>query len=162
MKTTNLIYLAGPIAGLTYGESVDWREKIIYGLPDHIRTISPMRGMKHLEELTAGKPLGTESYDMYPMSTGKAINHRDYWDVQRCDVMFVNLLGATKVSIGTVMEIAWARAFGKPVILVMEDEGNVHEHVMLTFPASYRVNNLKMAVNIMNVICSDDLQLANL
>jgi hypothetical protein len=33
---------------------------------------------------------------------------RDRFDATRCDVLLVNLLGAERVSIGTMMEVAWA------------------------------------------------------
>jgi len=39
---------------------------------------------------------------------------RDRFDVQTCDLLLVNLLGATSVSIGTMFELAWTDAWRKP------------------------------------------------
>ena len=56
------------------------------------------------------------------------------------------MLGATRVSIGTVMEIAWGAAFHKPVVLVMEPQGNIHEHSMLKEACVYHVDSLEDGV----------------
>lgn len=67
------------------------------------------------------------------MSSIVGINVRDYNDVKTSDALLVNLLDYNnKVSIGTVMEIAWARVFQIPVVIVMEKE-NIHNHGMLTY-----------------------------
>jgi hypothetical protein len=74
-----------------------------------------------------------DSYSDYTMSSITGINVRDYNDVKTASAVLVNFLDCgTRVSIGTVMEIAWARAMQIPIVIVME-EGNVHEHGMLTF-----------------------------
>ena len=41
--------------------------------------------------------------------------------MQRCDVVLMYLIGAKKVSIGTMIEAGWADAYRKPVVLVLED-----------------------------------------
>jgi nucleoside 2-deoxyribosyltransferase len=82
------------------------------------------------------------------LSSSKGITTRDRWDTSRCDLMIVNLLGTEKVSIGTMMEIAWADMLRKPVILVIEDEGNPHDHAMVRESIGFRVSSLSDAVRI--------------
>jgi hypothetical protein len=69
-----------------------------------VKCLSPLRGKEFLKQERELKG----SYAMYPLSTDKGITFRDHWHVKRCDLVLANLAGATRVSIGTVMEIAWA------------------------------------------------------
>ncbi len=123
------VYLAGPISGYSYKEVNDWREYVKEHLDDvGISAYSPMRGKVYLskeEEIQ-------DSYSNHTMSSIDAINIRDYNDVKTSDAILVNFLDSKKVSIGTVMEIAWARAFQIPVVIVMEKD-NLHKHGMLTY-----------------------------
>jgi nucleoside 2-deoxyribosyltransferase len=93
--------------------------------------------------------------DHYPdtvLSCQRGITTRDRWDAMRCDALFVNLLGATRVSIGTVMEIAWADAKRIPIVLVMEKEGNLHDHAMLREVVGFRVENLDDGVRVIEAM----------
>lgn len=147
-----LLYCAGPITGVSYGESTDWRECIANKLPSHIKAVSPMRGKKYLENEKVVK----DAYEEYPLSSQKGTICRDRMDVMRCDMLLVNFLGASKVSIGSVMEIAWADAWRKPIILVMEKE-NIHSHSMIKEVSGYIVSNLDEAVAIAIAILSPTL-----
>lgn len=137
-----LVYLAGPISGTSYGESTSWREDVTRKIYPHT-ALSPMRGKSYLssEEAIA---------DFYntPLSCAKGIVTRDRWDVERCDIVFVNLLGANRVSIGTMMELAWADAYRKPVIMVMENEGNPHDHAFVREIAGFWLRTLDEAAKI--------------
>lgn len=135
------VYLAGPITGLTYGETIDWRDNVIAKLlPHYVKGLTPMRGKAFL-----GRATSIADHYENPSSTIVAINIRDHNDVYTSDAVLVNLLDSKRVSIGTVMEIAWARAYNKPVVLVMEKTGNVHEHAMLTYH-TIRVETLEEGV----------------
>lgn len=149
------IYLAGPITGLTYKDTVGWREYVKFKIDDSIITYSPMRGKSIIEaKIGIGGRIG-DSYEELPIATSKAINTRDYFDVRRVDALLVNLLGAEKVSIGTVMEIAWARAFNKPVVCIM-DENNIHRHSMLEYACGYIVDNLDEGIMLIEAILLPD------
>jgi len=156
----NLVYLAGAITGCTYNECTDWRQKVRDAVPSHIQTISPMRGKQRLKEIEEGSTIKMV-YEDNPLTSAKGINTRDYNDVRRADAIFVNLLGAKKVSIGTVMEIAWARAFSKPVICVMEPD-NIHQHTMLNYACGYILNDLDSAISVLITVLSTDRQLEDL
>lgn len=138
-----LVYLAGPITGTSFGECTDWREYVKSKFPPEIIALSPMRGKTYLSH----EKSISHSYEQMPLSSGKGINARDFNDVMRCDLVFVNFIGATKVSIGTVLEIGWAKPLLKPVVLAME-EGNIHEHCMIENSAGFIVPDLDQAIEI--------------
>lgn len=142
-----LIYLAGPISGLTYDGAVDWRNTVKETLDDaskgQIQCLSPMRHKDYLLNESKIK----DDYEQI-LSSQRGITARDRFDATRCDLLFVNFLGAKKVSIGTVLEIAWADSQRIPIILVMEDENNPHEHSMVRELCPFRVNNLEEGIEI--------------
>lgn len=142
------IYLAGPITGLTFGACTDWREYVKTKLMGScIECFSPMRGKEYLKNEEYIK----SSYKNITTSTQKGIMTRDRFDTTQCDILVVNLLEAQKVSIGTVMEIAWADMLRKPIILIMEKD-NIHDHPMLNEAAGFTVNNLDEAVDLIKII----------
>jgi nucleoside 2-deoxyribosyltransferase len=124
------VYLAGPITGQSYDGCVNWREDVKVALEAvGIAGYSPMRGKAYLSQ----EEKIQDSYSDFTMSSINGINVRDYNDVKTADAILVNFLDCgTRVSIGTVMEIAWARVMQIPIVIVME-KGNVHDHGMLTF-----------------------------
>lgn len=123
------VYLAGPITGHSYQEVTDWRDEAKSSLSNFgIRGYSPMRGKNYL---TKEEKL-QDSYKDHTMSSIDGINVRDFNDCKTADAILVNFTGTTRVSIGTCMEIAWARAFQIPCVIVME-EGSIHDHGMLTY-----------------------------
>jgi hypothetical protein len=146
------IYLAGPIKGLNWSETNSWRDYMAQRLPSHIQTLSPLRGKESYlstKEGTGDADKIADSYYEYPLSTPQAVLGRDRWDATRCDILVVNFLGATKVSIGTVMEIAWADLARVPIMLIMEKSGNPHEHTMVTGAITWRVDNLDTAIDLL-------------
>lgn len=145
------VYLAGPITGLTYEDATDWRNVAAQALDsDKIETLSPLRGKNYL----LGR--GALHAGDYPevMSTAKGINRRDFFDCTRSGAVLVNLLGATKVSIGTVMEIAWAFQARIPVIVVMEKD-NIHRHAMIEDSITYMTNSLDEAYELVRFLFNE-------
>ena len=141
----SLIYLAGPITGLSYGEVVDWREYVIKKLS--VIKITGLSPMRHKEYLSQEKSISS-SYENSVLSCAKGITTRDKWDCHRCDALFVNLIGAEKVSIGTMLELGWASSVGKPIILCIEDKGNIHDHCMVREIAGFVVNSVDHGLEI--------------
>lgn len=148
------VYLAGPITGLKFGAAVDWRTWAQEQLAvQGIRGVSPMRAKDYLR--SAGE-LAARGYDDKPLSRGKGIITRDRWDCTHADIVLVNLSGAKQVSIGTVMEIAWADAARIPVVLVMDADGrNVHDHAMVREAAGFIVPTLEEAVTLTVAILNE-------
>src|SRR5579872_3271647 len=101
MKT---VYAAGPITGISYDESTSWRTELSGMLPfNDVVIMSPLRAKTYL----AGEHEIKDHYDQI-MSTQRGITTRDRWDTLSCDAIVVNLLGAKRVSIGTMIELGWA------------------------------------------------------
>lgn len=148
------VYLAGPITGLSYDRASDWRRGIISALAAvGIKALSPMRAKEYLAQLAAPiSGTGEEYAHLGPLSLPRGVMTRDRFDATRCDVLLVNLLGAKTISIGSVMEIAWADTHRIPIIAVMEPAGNPHEHMMINEALGYRVASLDDAVHIVKAI----------
>lgn len=150
------IYLAGPITGCTYRGCTNWREAFKDMLrenmagegwnPDGVRCLSPMRAKEYLDQVGVINK-DYPSVDFGPLSCSRGIMTRDFFDCTRADILVVNLLGATIVSIGTVMEIAWAYQNRTPTIVVMEKENNLHEHPMIWEAIGFRVESLEQAAH---------------
>lgn len=73
----NLVYLAGPITGLTYNGCTEWREVVREKVSPYINTISPMRGKQRLKEISNGDVI-KDCYDYDYLASYKGINTRDY------------------------------------------------------------------------------------
>lgn len=137
------VYLAGPIAGLSWTATKTWRAEARDELAKYgILGLDPLRGKEYLADM-AEMPMEAD----YALSTAHAITVRDRWDCTRSDAVLVNLIGADKVSIGTVMEIAWADSVRHPSIVAMEP-GNVHDHPMIREAAGIVVPTLEEALSI--------------
>ncbi len=154
MNIMHQVYLAGPITGLNYGGCTDWRQYATNSLAEAtIKGLSPMRGKEYLAAISG--PLsgtGEEYKHLSVISLPRGIMTRDRYDATRCDVLLVNLLGAKAVSIGTVMEIAWADYCRIPIVCAIEETGNVHEHMMIGEALGYRVPSLDEALHIVKAI----------
>lgn len=135
------VYLAGPISGESFDVAETWRAQVRHQLSPDIDCFSPLRAKHYLK---SEEKLG-DSYESYPLSSRRGIFARDHFDSKRCSLLFVNMLGAQRVSIGTVMEIAWAHAYDKPIVLVME-AGNIHEHAMLNEACPFRTDSLEEGI----------------
>jgi hypothetical protein len=150
MESVNMrtVYLSGPISGLTFEGCTDWRDYATQKLADlDVTALSPMRGKEYLRGKGAIED-GSSAVISNFMSQDRAIVTRDRWDTVNCDFMLVNLIGAERVSIGTMIELAWADMARVPVVLVMEPAGNIHEHAFVRELSGYRVDSLDAAFDI--------------
>lgn len=149
------VYLAGPITGKSYFGCTDWRNEAVAFLRDHgIEGLSPMRGKEYLSHVTEFTQDGDKYKPFNILSSNRGIITRDRWDCTRADVILVNFLGATRVSIGTCMEIAWADAHRVPVVCAMEDEGNPHDHGMILEALGYRTPSFHEALHLVKALLS--------
>jgi nucleoside 2-deoxyribosyltransferase len=143
------VYLAGPITGLSFEGCTDWREYAIKELDTvGITGLSPMRSKDYLQR----ERIVGDCYDDKVLSCARGIITRDRWDTTRCDIILVNLLGAEKVSIGTIIELAWADLSRTPSIVVMEPDQNVHEHSMVREMIGFRVETLEEGLNVAKAV----------
>jgi nucleoside 2-deoxyribosyltransferase len=149
-----LVYLAGGIAGLPGSETVNWRRHATSLLGNYgVEALSPMRAK---DALANQSRIGTdfnEYKDRGAFFTSRGIMTRDFNDVKRCDAMLVNLLGLTKPSLGTIMELGWAYALQKPAVVAIEASGNPHDgHPMIHETMGFRVTTLDEAIYSVAVI----------
>jgi nucleoside 2-deoxyribosyltransferase len=135
------LFLAGPLTGLSYGDALDWRTYVESKLPSDVIAFSALRGKEHVAKEAVLK----DSYPEHLLSTPQGTITRDRYDVSRCDALFVNFLKAERVSIGTIMEMAWADARRIPIILAMEKD-NIHDHAFVRQVAAFITGDLDEAI----------------
>ena len=161
-----VVYLAGPISGLTEQEATEWRKTAKSILePLGIKCLRPLRSNVHLRNneglLDANDNLSDTQESMnsgcqiLAMSTQRGVVERDKFDCINADIVLVNLLGAKKVSVGTMIEIGWANAHNIPIVLVMEDTSNCHEHAFVRECAAFRTASFRDGIEIVKAILAD-------
>jgi len=146
--TERLVYLAGPISGLTFSEAEDWRTYARKQLKYPIIGLSPLRCKRYLAKTGTLTPMG---YFQHPLSTPQGITARDRYDCQRADAVLFNFSGVDRVSIGTCIEIGWADAACRPMVAVMED-GNPHDHAIVRAAVPFIVDSLDKAIDLIHAI----------
>lgn len=154
------VYLAGPISGLTYEEASGWRDAMQLTLAMYgIKCLKPMRAAVHLRNhkglLTDCEIVPGLESAVHAMSTPLGVVTRDKFDCVNCSVVVLNLLNAKRVSIGSMVEVGWANANNIPIILIMEENGNCHDHAFVTECSQFRTNNILDAVEIVRAILED-------
>lgn len=150
MKT---VYLAGPIAGCDKSEANDWRSELSAALARHnIRGISPLR----CEPAVNGRyDIGMSADRRF--GTPRAICSKNYFDTVNCDMVlcyFPRALNERRLSIGTVMELAWAHAFAKRPIVVT-DYDVVRNHPVVQEAAGWILETLDEAEDVIVGILGD-------
>ena len=147
--------MAGPIKGKTHSESESWRDHVKAALHDYpIDCYSPLRAKDFLRNY--GKigmgGLGTDTYDHEgPLATARGIMSRDHYDCSNADLVLCNLLGATEISMGTCMEIAWCYSYRIPLVVCIE-KGNVHDHPMIREATNFQCDNLDEGIRLVKTI----------
>jgi nucleoside 2-deoxyribosyltransferase len=150
------VYLAGPIEGLTHKQATSWRlEAENYFADNNIKTLSPMRNKLFLESLESisSASLAAESEKIsktHPMvkllSSDQGVMARDFNDCKRADVILAVILDQVgRPSVGTMMEIAFAFAMQKPVILVTDDPALMN-HPMISVAAQFKTDDLELGI----------------
>jgi len=136
-----IIFLAGPLTGVPYKDALKWRSYVESKLPEGIAALSGLRGKAYLSNEQVLK----DAYPEHPLSAAQGTITRDRYDVAHCDALFVNFLDTDKVSIGTIMEMAWADARRIPIVLAMET-GNIHDHAFVRQVAGFITRDLDDAI----------------
>ena len=130
------------MTGCSYAGSTSWREYVADQLnAKDTLCLSPMRGKECLKnELN----MTCNGYP-FPLTIPRASLARDRFDCTRCDVLLVNLLGATQISIGTVIEMAWAHLKQIPIVCAIEKD-NIHHHALLSEMIDVQLETLDDAI----------------
>lgn len=70
--------------------------------------------------------LSQQIMDSIPKENHKELFfNSNLWMVKNCDILYANLLNTIHTSLGVIMELAWAKAFNKFVVLVVTKD-NLH------------------------------------
>lgn len=146
------VYLSGPITGCSLELAGEWRTYVRKRLATGLIAIDPMRDAVDASMLSEKQLNDTERLLHY--IHGKEILERNRMDIQRSDLLLVNFLGATRVSIGSTGEIFWADAFRKPVIVVREAQRNLHDHGLINAIACDWFETLDSAIEKINRLLS--------
>lgn len=154
-----IVYLAGPITGLTYEQAQDWRLWFRRTCPAPWACLDPLRGFEHLND-------GTQLPDTFQGEFDAVA--RDLTDISSCDVVVVNLAGAERISIGTMCELGYARAKGKFIVTVLDGDSyyfggsvrNPHDHLFVRQMSDVVVAQLPEAIDAILEWDFDYLELA--
>lgn len=140
------LYLCGPITGHSASDIKGWRDAVRSALDSRVEIIDPASApydasLDHLEKETSSEALER-------LAHGRFINQRNKALISGSDLVLANLLGSgDRISIGSIGELFWADAFGKPVILIREQTGNPHDHAMLNALAATICDSLEDGLN---------------
>lgn len=125
------IYLVHPISGLSADDVFAYYVAAKDRLGSLYDVLTPMYGKSFLR---CEKELKAHSYK-HPCTTNHAIFERDHWMVCQADIIYANFSKAVGVSIGSMMELAWASHLGKHVVVTMPED-NIHAHAFVFEAAS--------------------------
>ena len=140
------VYLAGPIASRDLEGATTWRYQAKHLLAENcIDGYSPLRGKEDLIPQRGLIGSNTDDYIPDPLTSAKGITARDRYDVQSADLVIANLLDMVEKPTGTAIEFGWADSWGVPVIMIIEPEGSLVEHPMLSDIAGFRVESVEAA-----------------
>lgn len=151
MRSRPSAYLCGPITGCTFEEAKHgWRQDVHEALDAvGIDCLSPMRSVVesdyHEEQLQDMDKMGSAKS---VLAQPRGLTRRDKFDTMRSDIIFCNLLGARKISAGSMIEFGWADALQIPVLLCMEQEGNPNDHAMVRELISWHTTTLEEGIEI--------------
>lgn len=135
------VYLSGPMGGCKFKEMSEWRQYTTTKLDSPtLKCISPTRSFAE---------------DFIPKESDKWINRRDYNDCVRSQAVLVNFLGMKHLSIGTIMEIAWAYQKQIPIVCVCEADGPQH-HPMLKDSITHEVSTLDEGIAAIKELLSEE------
>lgn len=119
------IYCVHPINGLSFKDVTDYYTYAVAYLQNcGYDVLYPLVARGECNRDMTFRATGSEKV---PCATNHAIYERDRWMVQQSDIVFADLTGAKRISIGSVMELAWASYLGKHTVVAME-KTNIHRH----------------------------------
>lgn len=139
------IYLAGPISGLTLAEATGWRQFVSSYLKPKFECYSPLRGASD----QPGEYFNPNGERWTSMAR---ILARDHFDTIRADAVLVNFLGATKISKGSLFEIAWAYDRRIPIVMAIEGDKNPNWDVFMNEMVPFQERTLPKALDTLRLL----------
>ncbi len=141
-----VIYLCGPMTGLTPEQASKWRADAEATLaPFGFVIASPMRVEGKL--LAPGKKIKAVEETNIPAMQGAAIYWRDMYDLDNTDILLCNLNDVPDgPCIGSIFEIGYVAGQRKAAILIVaRPETLFRQHPMMTTPAHAVFDELEEA-----------------
>lgn len=151
------VYLAGPIAGTSWDEATGWRDWVAAELEKRgLAAVSPMRMKEWYKEhdaaLTDYSWLAEKNNREYLLSgEPHAIGMRDFNDVATSQGVLAYLpkeINDRRPSWGTSIELGWATAQRKLVVLVTDDP-SLESHPLVRTHVGFIVDDLGLGVDAM-------------
>jgi len=147
------IYISRPISGCSYDDVVSWYEDTAKELrASGYDILMPMTGKKSLRTEIKFKSHGYGN----PTSTNHAIFERDKWMTENCDIFITYLTSADIVSIGSMMELAWASLLGKHTIVIIGEE-NIHKHAFVLEAADIVLPDYESAMDYLKTFIKQEV-----
>lgn len=144
------MYLCGPITGLSNATArFGWRAWVTEQLAGEVDCLSPMRHYDHLARVAKLSQFGNPQN---VLTSPRGLTTRDRFDTMRSDLLFCNLLDAEWVSIGSMIELGWADAARIPIIVVMEELDNPHDHAMVNEVTGFRCTTIAEGIEVAKAI----------
>jgi len=147
------LYVARSISGYSFEQVVSYYEMVIRDLKEWYEIFCPMTGKGFLRNELKFK---AEGYGT-SISTNHAIFERDKWMISQTDIILTDLMDTDHVSIGCVMELAWASLLGKYTIVIMEKE-NIHNHAFILEAADIIFENYYDAIEYLKKLANVELR----
>lgn len=143
------IYVARPFKGFDIQEVRSYLVSIGKELAHYgYRMLYSLAGKDDLDGT-----LLSHGYD-HPIARDHAVFERDRWMATKADIVLVDLSMAGEVSIGCVMELAWAAQAGRHTIVVMTKD-NPHWHAFVLEAADVVFETLDEALNYLEALGRD-------
>lgn len=142
-----LVYAVGPVTGLGFDQANEWREYADEKLQPRIRIINPLRGQRQWVKTS----IILECDNDHSRTSAPALARYSKFDVKRCDAILANFLEAQMVSRLSLVEIGWANAFDKPIVVVMEKD-NIHYHEVFVDICGIVVKSLDEGIEILKTL----------
>lgn len=127
-KCKPFVYLAGPVAGKTWEEAMGWRRQAAMEL--EIAGFMPVLPLENEKALAGRGPLSALGEPDVPGCTAQDVFADDVDLLDGCHAIVANLVGASRVSIGTVWELGFAWGQGQLCIAILGAE-DLHAHAFI-------------------------------
>lgn len=144
------VYIAHPVSGMTFEEAFNFFSKMNKTISDMgFKVFDPVSIYSNkMENKTAiCRPHGIDSN----IICDHALFERCKWMVDKSDIIFMDLTGSIKISIGCIMELAWASKNGCHTIVCVEEE-SVYQHAFVKESADVIFDRVEMALEYLKSI----------
>jgi len=143
------VYLAGPINGLTVSQATAWRNHAALLLEyTDFECIDPLRGKISMH--ADGDRL-MDGYDNL-FSDDKSVIARDLYDIDRADVLLLNTRWANSASLGSLVELGYAKCRNIPIVTVIDNEGPWAHSAWVRVLSTFIAESLEDATDIIRTL----------